>query len=58
MHGKDNGLLDQAITAANDWRNQAASVGVGLNQLNFQFPDARPVVFTWDTEKSDWLIDT
>jgi hypothetical protein len=48
--------LSQAVTAATDWRNTAAGVGISLTQINWVFPDGRSVVFSWDVDNNEWQI--
>jgi len=62
-------LLDQAITAINNWRTSALGVTGGpvlLDQVNMIFPppvgdpDAAgtKLVFSWDVEANEFRVDT
>jgi hypothetical protein len=58
MYADQKALLDQAITAVNNWRTAAAALNVELNQVNFKFPNNQSIVFVWDAEVGQFKIDT
>lgn len=53
--------LQLAVTAAHNWQDAAASVGVTIQQLVFEFPpngQTNPVQFTWDSTAERFEIAT
>lgn len=57
MRASDISILQQLVTAANDWRALGITVGVELNILNTQIHD-QSVILSWDESNGEWLIST
>ena len=55
MKASDIPILQQLVTAANDWRALGITVGVEINILTTQIHD-ETVVLAWDETNSEWLI--
>lgn len=57
MRASDISILQQLVTAANDWRSLGITVGVELNILTTQIHD-QTVILAWDESESEWIIST
>lgn len=57
MKASDIPILQQLVTAANDWRALGMTVGVELNILTTQIHD-QTVILAWDETESIWIIST
>jgi hypothetical protein len=58
MQGQYAQLLKDVLAELVNWRATADSVNIDLRQLNMKFPDNSLVLFVWDDETQQWLVDT